>query len=163
MIAEILQDAVFAAIAAVGFASISNPPRCAYLFCAITAAAGHASRYLLMLPEVLGLHIVVASTLAAFVVGILSVIFSPMAKMPAETCLFPSLLPMIPGIYAYKTFGGLMMCIYHGHEADFNHYFFLFASNGLMCLFILLGMVVGAVIPIFIFKRVAFHATRELD
>ena len=28
-----------------------------------------------------------------------------------ETFLFPSLLPMIPGIYAYKAFGGLAMCI----------------------------------------------------
>ena len=106
------------------------------------------------------MHIVIASTLAALIIGILAVLLSPIAKTPAETCLFPSLLPMIPGIYAYKTFGGLVMCLYHGHEGEFEHYFYLFASNGLTCLFILLGMVVGATAPIFLFKNISFQATR---
>lgn len=160
MILQVFQDALFAAIAAIGFAAISNPPRKAYFFCAIIAAAGHSARYLLMSPSVFGLHIVVASTIAAFIVGTLAVLLSPSGKMPAETCLFPSLLPMIPGIYAYKAFGGLMLCLIHGGEAEFEHYFFLFASNGLTCLFILLGMVVGGTLPIFMFKNISFQATR---
>lgn len=162
MIAELVQDGFFAAIAAMGFAAISNPPRRAYLFCAIIAACGHTARYLLMLPNVLGMHIVIASTLAAFTIGVLAVLFSPLVKTPAETCLFPSLLPMIPGIYAYKAFGGLIMCIYQGREAAFDHYFFLFASNALTCLFIILGMVIGAVIPIFLLKHISFQATRQI-
>ena len=80
--------------------------------------------------------------------------------MPAETSLFPSLLPMIPGIYAYKTFGAMMMCIYDSGQESFERYFYLFASNGLTCLFILVGMVVGATIPIFMFKKISFQATR---
>lgn len=160
MLIEFLQDGLFAAIAAIGFASISNPPRRAYLFCAVIAAAGHSARFLMMQTPALGLHIVTASTLAALIVGILAVLLSPLAKTPAETCLFPSLLPMIPGIYAYKTFGALVMCLYHGTEAEFGHYFFLFASNGMTCLFILAGMVVGATIPIFVLKRISFQATR---
>lgn len=160
MLIEFLQDALFAAIAAIGFAAISNPPRQAYLYCAIIAAVGHSTRFLMMQAPFPGLHIVTASTLAALIVGLMAVLLSPVAKTPAETCLFPSLLPMIPGIYAYKTFGALVMCIYHGTEAEFGHYFFLFASNGMTCLFILAGMVVGATIPIFIFKRISFQATR---
>lgn len=161
MIAEILQDALFAAVAAVGFASISNPPRRAYLYCAVIAAVGHSLRYVLMNPSMLGVHIVAASTMAAFVIGVLAVLFSPLSKTPPETCLFPSLLPMIPGIYAYKAFGGLAMSLYHSSEAAFNHYFYLFTSNGFMCLFILLGMVVGAVIPIFMLKNISFQSTRN--
>ena len=162
MILEFLQDAVFAAVAAVGFASISNPPRRAYLYCAIIAAVGHSLRFLLMQPS-LGFHIIFASTLAAFVVGLLAVILSPLSRTPAETCLFPSLLPMIPGIYAYKTFGGLVMCLLHSDEATFDHYFYLFASNGMTCLFILLGMVIGATIPILMLKNISFRATRDVD
>lgn len=158
MLIDFLQDAFFAAIAAVGFAAISNPPKRAYIYCALIAAIGHSARFLMMHESLLGMHIVIASTLAALIVGILAVLLSPIAKTPAETCLFPSLLPMIPGIYAYKTFGGLVMCLYHGHE--FDHYFFLFASNGLTCLFILLGMVIGATAPIFLFKNISFQATR---
>ena len=160
MLSEFLQDAFFAAIAAIGFAAISNPPRRAYLYCAIIAAVGHSARFLMMQESLLGLHIVIASTLAALIVGMLAVLLSPVAHTPAETCLFPSLLPMIPGIYAYKTFGGLVMCLYHGSEDAFEHYFYLFVSNGLTCLFILLGMVIGATIPIFLFKNISFQATR---
>lgn len=160
MITEFLQDAFFAAIAAIGFASVSNPPRGAYLYCALIAAAGHSSRFLLMSPALGAMHIVAATAIASFIVGLLAVLLSPVARMPAETSLFPSLLPMIPGIYAYKTFGAMMMCIYDSGQESFERYFYLFASNGLTCLFILVGMVVGATIPIFMFKKISFQATR---
>ena len=160
MLVEFIQDAFFAALAAIGFAAISNPPKRAYLYCALIAAVGHSVRFLLMHESLLGMHIVAASPIAALIIGVLAVVLSPIVKTPAETCLFPSLLPMIPGIYAYKTFGGLMMCLSHSHEADFQHYFYLFANNGLTCLFILIGMVVGATIPIFLLKDISFQATR---
>ncbi len=160
MVLQVLQDALFAAIAAIGFAAISNPPKKAYLFCAIIAAIGHSERYIMLNSPYFDLNIVVASTIAAFIVGTLAVLLSPYGKMPAETCLFPSHLPMIPGIYAYKAFGGLMLCLTHGNEGEFDHYFFLFANNGLTCLFILLGMVIGGTLPIFFFKKISFQATR---
>ena len=97
MITEFLQDALFAAIAAIGFAAISDPPRKAYLYCATIAAAGHSVRFLLM----------------------------------------------------------------HADESSFPHYFYLFAHNGMTCLFILLGMTVGATVPIFLLKRISFRATRD--
>ena len=53
---NIFEDGFFAAIAAIGFSSISNTPRRAYLTCALTAAVGHAIRYVLTLPELGGLH-----------------------------------------------------------------------------------------------------------
>lgn len=160
MLVQILQDALFAAIAAIGFSAISNPPRRAYLYCAMIAAVGHSIRFLLMQGHGLQIHIIVASFIAAFIIGMLAVFLSPIIKTPAETCLFPALLPMIPGIYAYKSFGGLAMSILATGEASFNHYFYLFAYNGLTCLFILLGMITGATIPIFIFKNISFRATR---
>ncbi len=161
MLLQIVQDAVFAAIAAIGFASISNPPKSAYVYCAIIAAAGHATRYLLMDPATFNLHIVPATTLAALLIGILAVILSPQARVPAETFLYPSLLPMIPGMYAYKTIAGLVTCLSNGSEEAFRHHFYLFASNGITCFFILLGMVIGATLPIFALKKISFTATRS--
>ena len=160
MITEFLQDALFAAIAAIGFAAISDPPRKAYLYCATIAAAGHSVRFLLMHADTAGMHIVTASALAALITGTMAVLLSTRAGMPAETFLFPALLPMIPGIYAYKTFGGLILCLMHADESSFPHYFYLFAHNGMTCLFILLGMTVGATVPIFLLKRISFRATR---
>lgn len=160
IVLELLQDAVFAALAAIGFAAISNPPRRAYLYCAIIAACGHSLRFSLM--HWVGLHIVVASFFAALLIGIMAVLLSPRAHIPSETCLYPSLLPMIPGIYAYKTFAALVMCVYYGGEKDFQHYFYLFANNGLTTFFILLAMVIGATIPMFAMQKISFQATRQL-
>lgn len=159
MIGEILQDALFAAIAAIGFAAISRPPRRAYLWCALIAAVGHSLRFVLI--GCCGMHITAATTIASFMVGAMAVFMSPAAGVPAETCLFPALLPMIPGIYAYKAFGGLAMCVLHEQSAGFDYYFSLFARNSLICLCILLGMVVGATLPIFMFKKISFRATRK--
>lgn len=159
IILGLLQDAFFAGLAAIGFSAISKPPRRAYLWCALIAAIGHSARFLLM--NYFGLHIVTSTSLASLIIGILSVLLSPWLRVPSETFIYPSLLPMIPGIYAYKTFGGLVMCLFHGGEKAFEHYFFLFASNGLTCFFILLGMTIGATLPMFLMKRISFTATRN--
>ena len=83
MISEILQDALFAAIAAIGFAAISRPPHRAYLYCAIIAAAGHSLRFWLMNATYgYGMHIVVATLIATFAIGLLAVFLSPVAHMP---------------------------------------------------------------------------------
>lgn len=159
---EIFQDALFAAIAAIGFASISRPPRRAYLYCGLIAAVGHGLRFALMSPAYGPvLHIVPATFAASFVIGVLAVFLSAVARFPAETCIYPALLPMIPGIYAYKAFGGLVMCVLRTGREAFDYYFYQFAYNGFTCTCILLCMVVGATLPIFIFKKVSFQATRQ--
>lgn len=157
---NIFEDGFFASIAAIGFSSISNTPRRAYLTCALIAAVGHAIRYMLTLPILGGVHIILASTVAAFAVGLFAVLFASRIKCPAEVCFFPALLPMIPGMYAYRTIEALLSCLYHTQEEVFAHYFYLFAYNGLTCTFIILGMVIGATIPVFLLKKLSFTATR---
>ena len=66
---------MFASIAAIGFASISNPPRKAYRYCALIAAVGHSIRFLLMLSGGVEMHIVAATALASFVTGMVAVLF----------------------------------------------------------------------------------------
>ena len=63
IVINILEDGLFAALAAIGFSSISNTPRRAYLICALLAAAGHSLRYVLMLPDGAVMHIIPASAL----------------------------------------------------------------------------------------------------
>lgn len=157
---NIFEDGFFAAIAAIGFSSISNTPRRAYLTCALIAATGHAIRYVLTLPECGGMHIITASTVASFNIGLLAVLLASRIKCPAEVCFFPALLPMIPGMCAYRTIEVLLSCLYHTQEEIFGHYFYLLAYNGLTCSFIILGMVIGATAPIFLFKKLSFTATR---
>ncbi len=159
MYIEIFQDALFSAIAAIGFAAISRPPKRAYLWCALIAAVAHSARFVL-LHHAWHPHIVFATFAASLLVGIMAVLISPRTKIPAETFLFPSLLPMIPGIYAYKSFAALALCLFSGQQEAFEHNFYLFASNAMTCTCILLAMVTGATLPIFMFKKIAFQATR---
>ena len=113
---NILQDGFFAAIAAIGFASISNPPRQAYKYCALIAALGHATRYVLTHNAYGEMHLIGASFIASLVIGVLTVFLAPRAKCPAETFSFPALLPMIPGMYAYRTIEALLLCLTNQEE-----------------------------------------------
>lgn len=160
MCSNSLQDALFAAIAAIGFAAISNPPRRAYIYCALIAAIGHSLRYMLINGDIAHIHIVVATLPASLLIGTLAVFMAPMAKTPAETYLFPALLPMIPGIYAYRAFGSLAACMLQEGQEAFGTYFYLFVHNALTATGIVLCMVTGATLPIFVFKKIAFQATR---
>lgn len=160
MIVEILKDAMLAAVAAIGFGAISRIPHRAYLWCGLIAAIGHSLRYILMLPLLGPFHILAATVVASLVIGTLAVFASPLAKTPAEAYLFPSLLPMVPGIYAYKSFSGAVMCVLGNGRESFDLYFYQFAQNGAICISILMAMVIGATLPIFIFKSTAFTATR---
>ncbi|MCI6161098.1 MAG: threonine/serine exporter family protein [Prevotellaceae bacterium] len=157
---KILEDGLFAAIAAIGFSGIGNTPRRAYLTCGLIAAIGHSIRFVLTLPEFGAMHIIPASTAASFAIGVLAVLLASRIKCPAEVCFFPALLPMIPGMYAYRTAEALLSCLYHTQEKAFVHYFYLLTYNGFTCVFIILGMVIGATIPVFLFKKLSFAATR---
>lgn len=158
MILQILGDMLFSALAAVGFAAISHPPRGVLKFCGLIAAFGHASRTCLI--EFAGWHIVAASFAAAVIVGLLAIIIAPRLKCPPETFSFPSLLPMIPGIYAYRTIQALVMSLTAGEEDAFEHWFYLFESNGLITAMIVLAMVIGQMLPIFLFPRISFTSTK---
>lgn len=157
MLLSLLQDGCFAAIAAIGFAAISRPPRTAYVHCAFIAAVGHGIRFVLMRN---GVHIIPAALVAALVIGLLATFLARRAKCPPETFTFPALLPMIPGMYAYNTVKGLVMCAVCTDETQFLHYFHLMAANGLVCSLAILAMVGGVTVPILLLKNVSFSATR---
>ncbi|MDE5720772.1 MAG: threonine/serine exporter family protein [Paramuribaculum sp.] len=157
---DILSDAFFAALAAIGFSSISRLPLRAYPYCAAIAALGHSLRYILMIQPAPGLHIFWASLIASFLIGLMAVMISSRARTPAEACFFPALLPMIPGMYAYKAFGGLAACVLNDNPDTFGYYFYQAASNGFICMAVLIAMVTGATLPIFMFKKISFQATR---
>lgn len=162
LVLEILQDVFFAAIAAIGFASISNPPRNAYKWYALIAGAGHGTRWVMI--HCFGIHLVGASLAGSLLIGILAVIVSPRAKVPPETFSFPSLLPMIPGIYGYKCIQAIVLLISASeNEVVFDHYCYLAISNGVTFAFVILAMVVGQMVPILAMKHVSFTSTRGHD
>lgn len=149
---EIINDGIFAAIACIGFASISNPTRSTFWGCALLAALGHITRFLLM--DYAGWHIAMAAGVAGLVIGCVSIPLSTKIKSPAETLSFPALLPMVPGKFAYGSIQSLVELLAHkADDAQFNHYFSLFNFNWITCTLTIMAMVIGVTIPLFAFRN----------
>ncbi len=156
----IIFDGFFAAIASVGFAVISNPPRKAIFISALLAAIGHGLRYFLL--HHTSLDIASASFIAAFSIGMLSMFFARLIHCPAEVFSFPSLLPMIPGMFAYKTILGLVKFVLCKDDTAYVDIIVSIFKNGLTATFIMFALVVGVAVPMFIFHKQAFSVTRML-
>ena len=77
---------------------------------ALLAAVGHALRFCLM--SYAGIDIATASLCAAVVIGFGSLWLGRGIRCPMTVLYIPALLPMVPGIYAYKTvFALIMFCL----------------------------------------------------
>lgn len=157
-LAQILLDGVFAAIASIGFAIISNPPKRAIFVSAFLAAVGHAFRFYLM--KYTSLDIVSATFFSAFTIGWLSIFFAKKIHCPAEVFSFPSLLPMIPGLFAYKV---ILYSVKFMQSTDQSESYQLMADifrNASTSIGIMFAMAIGVSLPLFIFYDQSFKMTR---
>jgi len=151
-------DGLMAAVAAIGFAVISTPSRKAIFVSAFLAAIGHSLRFFLIKS---GLEISLSTFVAASCIGLLSVLFARIIRCPAEVFSFPSLLPMIPGLFAYRTILSLIKFM-QSTDAIKNQGFIMdFFHNGMTAVFILLALVVGVSLPVLIFPKTSFSVTRR--
>lgn len=160
IVTDILLDGLFAAVAAIGFGAISDPPMRAFPRIALLAAIGHALRFTLI--HCAALDIATASLFAAFAIGMGSLWLGRGVRCPMTYLYIPALLPMVPGIYAYKTVFSLIMFLQSLDRADEGmRYMQQFFLNATVSLSVIALLAAGATLPIFIFKRRAFSMTRR--
>jgi uncharacterized membrane protein YjjB (DUF3815 family) len=102
--ANLLADAFWAAVAAIGFAILFNVPTRTLIGCAACGALGHASRTFLVHSGWPGLnHIVTATLIGATAVGTLGFLLARYHKLPTVIFTVSGVIPMFPGIFAYRT------------------------------------------------------------
>ncbi len=106
LIGTILLDAFWSALAAIGFAMLFNVPRRTVLACALTGAAGHAFRTLLMH---FGMNIIPATLAGATVIGFVAEYCSRRWHAPANVFTVSGAIPMVPGSYAYRAMLGAIL------------------------------------------------------
>ena len=139
---DILLDGLFAAVAAIGFGAISDPPMRAFPRIALLAAVGHALRYCLM--NYAGVDIASSSLCAAMVIGFGSLWLGRGVRCPMTVLYIPALLPMVPGIYAYKTVFSLIMFLQSlndpGQGMQYMQLFFLNATVSLSVIAFWIGV-----------------------
>ena len=149
---DIISDGLFAAVAAMGFGSISDPPMRAFRYIAILAAVGHATRYCLM--TFLGVDIATASLIAAFIIGTGSVWFGKKVFCPMTVLYIPALLPMVPGTYAYKTVFSLIMFLQEiSSPTQGSEYLQAMIFNGAVSFSVIFMLAVGATLPVFLLQE----------
>ena len=160
--ADILLDGFFAAVAAVGFGAVSDPPMRAFPRIALLAAVGHALRFCLM--NCAGMDIATASLCAATAIGFGSLWLGKAIRCPMTALYIPALLPMIPGMYAYKTVFSMIMFMQNiDNPAASGAYLLEIVRNGFVTFSVIFMLAAGAAAPIFLFNKRAHSLTRRKD
>lgn len=160
VLGSILFDGALAAVAAIGFAVISNPSKRTIPFCALLAAMGHTTRYSLM--HFAGWDIMTASFVGALVIGAACIAFAYWLHTPTTTLYIPALLPMIPGMYAYRTIFALMQFMRFAQDSEqAMRYMLDFFVNGVTTFTVVFVMAVGASLPTSCLRKWCFSMTRD--
>ncbi|WP_037940686.1 threonine/serine exporter family protein [Sulfurospirillum arcachonense] len=137
---NILFDALWAALPAAGFAMIFNVPRSALPFCAIGGTLTYGIRELLLNFYSIELSTFIAST----TIGIIGVFWSRKYIMPRPVYTVASIIPMIPGTYAYEM---MISLIAMNNNGVTDMLLQNFIQNGLHAISILFAIAFGLVLP----------------
>ncbi|HIZ15238.1 MAG TPA: threonine/serine exporter family protein [Candidatus Tidjanibacter faecipullorum] len=160
IVLDVIADGLLAAVAAIGFGAISNPPRRAFKYIAALAAIGHATRFALMTYS--GMDIASASFCASLTIGLVALWFGRLSHCPLTVLYIPALLPMIPGMYAYRSFYALiqlMQCI--NNYALSETYMHQLIVNATVTFSVVFLLAIGATLVLFIFPSKAYAMTRR--
>jgi uncharacterized membrane protein YjjP (DUF1212 family) len=97
---SLAEDAVFSALAALGYVFLFSVPLRFAWACVICGLCSHTVRSLCMDA---GLDIVAGTLVGALVTGGLAAVFATRLRAPAATFAFPGVVAMIPGVYGFRT------------------------------------------------------------
>jgi uncharacterized membrane protein YjjB (DUF3815 family) len=144
----ILEDALVAAIPAVGFAMIFNVPAGALKYCALAGALGHALR--LGLHKFGGLPLEWSTLLAAAVVSMVGIQWAQTWRAHPKVFTVAAVIPMIPGVYAFTALLAVVEIDRTGYTPEL---FAKMMENGLRAFFIVTALAVGLALPGLLFYR----------
>jgi uncharacterized membrane protein YjjB (DUF3815 family) len=136
----IFSDALWASLPAAGFAMIFNVPRSTLPFCAFGGAFTYGLRAVLLYY----CSVELATFIAATAIGIIGVFWSRHYIMPRPVYTVASIIPMIPGKYAYEM---MISLVAMNSEGVTNILLKNFTQNGLHTISILFAIAFGLTLP----------------
>lgn len=155
----ILEKGIWFGFAALGFAILFNVPQRTLLIIWIIGASGGLTKLLLMQCDI---GIVIATFAGASLVGILSVYAAHNKHAPPLVFSIPSVIPMIPGAFAYRMMLGLMkLSATVVSTGTYSQTLAETTSNGLKTMFILMALAVGVAIPMLISRKETIKKIRH--
>lgn len=144
----LLQDALIAAVPAVGFAMLFNVPRAALVYCALLGALGHALRF--GLTKLGGLPLEWSTLIAAATLSTIGIVIARRWGAHPKVYTVAAVIPMIPGVHAFTALLALVEIDRAGYTPDLLA---TFINNGLKAFFIVSALAVGLALPGLLFYR----------
>ncbi|PWG82504.1 threonine/serine exporter family protein [Pararcticibacter amylolyticus] len=146
----LLEKCIWFGLAATGFAVLFNVPVKNLPAIYLMGAAGGFTKVFTMH---LGTNIVFGSLYGATVVGFLSIYFAHRRHSPPPVLAIPAVIPMIPGILAYKMIIGLIKLAGEVQPDTYSQILSETVNNGLKVMFILMCLAGGVAIPMLITRK----------
>lgn len=148
LLQSFLFDAFWSAIPAVGFAMIFAVPPRLLIFCAAGGAFAHSFRMLLIH---FGVPIEWATFVTTTLIGLIFVYVSRRLIVPRPVFTVASIIPMIPGKFAFNTIIALLSMNSSGVTVQLLE---AGIQNGLKTIFILFALCFGLAVPsLFIYRN----------
>lgn len=144
---SLLIKSTFASIASTGFAMVFNVPKDTLKFCALGGAITYATRLILL---DIGFSIELSTFIASTIIGIIALYWSRKYLIPRPVYTVASIIPMIPGTYAFTAMIALIDMNSHGVTQELIN---MAVENSLKAMFILGAISFGLVLPSLYFMR----------
>jgi len=145
----ILEKLIWFGFAAMGFAILFNVPVRALPWVFMMGATGGISKVILMK---FGIDIILSTFVGATIIGILSVYAAHVKHCPPLIFSIPSVIPMVPGVFAYRMMLGF---IHLSAKVDDSSAQILQSTvnYGLKTFFILICLAAGVAFPMLITRK----------
>ncbi|MCH6199527.1 threonine/serine exporter family protein [Aquiflexum sp. LQ15W] len=144
---DIVFKAFWCGCAAVGFAILFNSPARALFAVFLCGSLAGFLKFSVLLPGVGG-GIIMASAAGAAAVGFASIPVSHWRHVPPIVISIPSVIPLIPGSFAYRTILGLISFVSNTEMEVLTKT----AHHGVMTFFIILALSLGVTLPMLLFR-----------
>lgn len=145
-----LEKGLWFGLAAVGFAVLFNVPVRTLLPTFIMAALGGLTKLMLLH---LDLNVILATLLGAAVIGTLSIPFAHYKHSPPPIFAIPAVIPMVPGIFAYRMMLGLINLAGNINPETYQQILSETINNGIKVMLILMSLAAGVGIPMLVTRK----------
>ncbi len=143
------EDALFSALAALGYLFLFNVPARIAWACVVCGVASHTARTLCLH---LGVDIVSGTLIGALAVGFLAQGFARHFRAPAVAFAFPGVVAMIPGAFAFRAVIGCLQIVHTGAAAATALVTETLALAA-TCLLMVAAIAVGIVAPLILITK----------
>ncbi|MEL0455417.1 threonine/serine exporter family protein [Flavobacteriaceae bacterium SZ-1-7] len=145
-----LENWIWFGFAAIGFAILFNVPRRTLLPIFFMSALGGLVKLFFLS---LNVGVITATLVASFLIGFLSIYAAHSKHSPPFVFAIPSVIPMVPGSFAYFTMRGIIRLSYNSNPDNFVALLNDTITNGFMTLFVLMAITLGVSAPMLLTRR----------